>query len=300
MDRPVPPQLNERLAARIEAGLRSSSCEELAELLWKLRRRWPVDAPRAELIQQARELELIEQRPDGDLSLTPLGARFSDSLTEYVYWKQRGKRHHASQEVGALRVERLSGKRILEVGCGSGVNLLSLQGCADVVGVDVEPLYLQAAAIFAGLEGLAMPRLVCALAEKLPFRDASFDLVLFPGSLPYMRIENALREAARVLRSGGRAIVVQSDLAQMFGLRARQRGWRLLAPGTLLRESRAFLGMVVYPWAGRALLKSFDPVHVTRQRTCRWLSSAGLRVNEQETCSVSHEVCYVADKLGRN
>jgi len=291
-------ELSEAQAARIELALRSPSIDELASCLWKWRRGLAVESPAPAVLRQARELELTLPARDGSPRLTPLGAKLSDSLTEFVYWKQRGKRHHASREVRALHPESLRGKRILEVGCGAGVNLLSLQSCARVVGVDVEPLYLGFAAILARAESLPVPRVVCALAERLPFADGAFDVVLFPGSLPYMHIEAALREAARVLAPGGRVIAVQSDLAQTFGIRVRQRGWRTLEPRALLREARAFAGMAAYPWAGRLLVKPFAPIHVTRSRTRRWLWRAGLVPNARESCTVAQEACFVADKPG--
>ena len=289
-------QLTQRHAALLEETLRSSSVEELVTLLWRLRRGLHVDAPRPETLRQARELELVEPATHPVPRITPLGAKVSDSLNEYAHWKQRGKRHHSSEEVEALRVERLRGKRILEIGCGAGVNLLSLQRCADVVGIDVEPLYLQFAEILARLEGVPVPPRICGRAERLPFGDASFDIALFHGSLPYMQIEHALSETARVLRPGGRVIAIFSDLRQTLRDRLRARSWTMLEPGVFLREARGFAGMIVYPWVGRLILKPFDPIHTTRRRTRRWLAEAGLRFNADESRMGSHDVCYVADK----
>ena len=280
----------------MERALRSAHDDALMEMLWRLRRRQAVAVPPREALRHARELELVESSPDEPLRLTPLGAKVSDSLSEYAYWKQRGKRHHWAEKVAPLRVENLRGRRILEVGCGAGVNLLSLQRCAEVVGVDVEPLYLQFTEVLARLEGVPAPTRVCARAELLPFEDESFDIVLFHGSLPYMRIEQALREAGRVLRSGGRALLIHGDLRQAIASRASQRRWRLLTPAVFLREVRAVGGMIVYPWLGRLFLEPFAPVYPTRRRMRRWLTRAGLRVNTLETSQVAHEVCYVADK----
>lgn len=289
-------QLTRRHAALLEETLCSSSVDGLVDLLWSLRRGLHVAPPPPEALRQARELEFVEPAPHATLRVTPLGAKVSDSLSEYAYWKQRGKRHHWSEEVGALRVERLRGKRILEIGCGAGVNLLSLQRCAEVVGVDVEPLYLQLGEILARLEGVPVPTRVCGRAERLPFEDASFDVALFHGSLPYMRIEHALRETARVLRPGGRAIAILSDLRQTLSDRLRARRWTMIEPRVFLREARGLAGMIVYPWVGRLILKPFDPVHPTRWQTRRWLSQAGLVLNARESRMGPHEVCYVADK----
>jgi len=280
----------------METALRSSRDDALMEMLWRLRRRQVVAVPSRQALQQARELELVESSPDEPLRLTPLGAKVSDSLSEYAYWKQRGRRHHWAEEIAALQVENLRGKRILEVGCGAGVNLLSLQRCAEVVGIDVEPLYLQFTGVLARLEGVPTPTRVCGRAERLPFEDESFDVALFHGSLPYMRIEKALREAGRVLRPGGRVLVIHGDLGQAIASRASQRRWRLLTPRVFLREVRAVGGMAVYPWLGRLFLEPFAPVYPTRRRMRRWLTQAGLRVNTHETCRIAHEVCYVAEK----
>jgi ubiquinone/menaquinone biosynthesis C-methylase UbiE len=293
-------------ATLLERALRAAPVDDLVALLWRLRRRRSVPAGPSTALSQARELGLIDAPPESPLDsplespprLTPLGAKISDSLNEYSYWMQRGKRHHWSDEVRALRVDSLRGKRILEIGCGAGVNLLSLQRFTAVVGIDVEPLYLQFGAILARLEGVCAPTRVCGLAERLPFEDASFDVALFHGSLAYMRIEPALREAARVLRPGGRLIAILTDLPQTLADHARQHRWSLLKPGVLAREGRSLLGMLAYPWVGRLFLAPFAPVHVTRRRTRRWLTEAGLRPNALESGGVSCETCFVADKAG--
>lgn len=55
-------------------------------------------------------------------------------------------------------------------------------------------------------------RVVCALAEALPFRDRSFGRVLCQGSFDHFAEPHAfLREAARVLRPDGLAVIVVSN-----------------------------------------------------------------------------------------
>ncbi|HVS18155.1 MAG TPA: class I SAM-dependent methyltransferase [Planctomycetota bacterium] len=283
-------------AARLETTLRSTGGDALTEFLWSARRRLEAARPTREALQHARELALVDATPDGQGRITPLGAKVADSLTEYGYWKRRGRSHHRAQELDAVRIEHLRDRRILEIGCGAGVNLLSLQHCAEVVGIDVEPLYLQVTPLLARLEGMPSPRRLCAQAEHLPFEDGSFDVALFFGSLPYMHIEQALREAARVLRPGGRIVAIHSDLAQVLWIRARQRGRRLARPGVFLRELRAAVGMALYPWLGRLLVQPFAPIHVTRRRTRRWLAHAGLQGSARDCRTIGNEACFVAEK----
>ena len=58
-------------------------------------------------------------------------------------------------------------------------------------------------------EGLVLPTLACD-AERMPFRDASFDLVTVAFGLRNMtRKDRALAEMCRVLRHGGRLLVLE-------------------------------------------------------------------------------------------
>src|SRR3954470_8825497 len=99
----------------------------------------------------------------------------------------------------------LQGKRVLDVGCGEGrfCRLLAGRG-AEAVGLDpIAPLLDSAR----GQES-ANERYILGAGEGLPFRDASFDIVLFYLSLiDITDYRGAIREAVRVLRPGGRVIV---------------------------------------------------------------------------------------------
>jgi 2-polyprenyl-3-methyl-5-hydroxy-6-metoxy-1,4-benzoquinol methylase len=65
------------------------------------------------------------------------------------------------------------GKRILEVGCGSGGLLKLLQATNQVVGVDASEDGI-GACVSRGIEGHCMD----PSSESLPFADESFDLVI--------------------------------------------------------------------------------------------------------------------------
>lgn len=100
---------------------------------------------------------------------------------------------------------QVSGKRVLELGCGAGQwsRALAAEGAA-VVGLDLSEVQLEAAA---KTMGAARHPLVQAAAEQLPFAAASFDVVFCDhGGLSWAPPHLALPEAARVLRRGGRLV----------------------------------------------------------------------------------------------
>ncbi|PSK99458.1 methyltransferase family protein [Murinocardiopsis flavida] len=103
----------------------------------------------------------------------------------------------------------LRGARILEVGCGAGQcgRWLRDQGVRAVVGCDVSHRQLQHAARIDAATGHALDT-VQGDAQRLPFADSSFDVVFSSyGGYPFVPdAPAALREAARVMRPGGRLV----------------------------------------------------------------------------------------------
>jgi SAM-dependent methyltransferase len=92
---------------------------------------------------------------------------------------------------------------LLEVGVGSGRLLARLAERGwEVAGIDAAPRMVDLAR-----EQVPSARLEVARAEKLPFEHASFDVVVVVGVLEYRDLEASLRELARVLRPGGRAVL---------------------------------------------------------------------------------------------
>lgn len=93
------------------------------------------------------------------------------------------------------------GDRVLEVGCGRGhlTQALADQG-ADIVGIDANPY----------VEDVSDSPLVRHMkAEALEFEDGSFDFVVSVHAIEHIpELEMALSEMARVLRPGGKAILV--------------------------------------------------------------------------------------------
>lgn len=99
------------------------------------------------------------------------------------------------------------GKRLLEVGCGIGTDLVRFAaGGAKAVGVDLSTTALELARKNAEVSGVEA-ELRLANGEALPFEDASFDLVYAHGVLQYTaNPRRMVAECHRVLAPGGEAI----------------------------------------------------------------------------------------------
>jgi SAM-dependent methyltransferase len=106
----------------------------------------------------------------------------------------------------------VTGQRILEIGAGSAMcsRWLASHG-AESVASDVSVGMLGHAALGAQLTGIEIP-LVQADAQYLPFADASFDTVFTAfGAVPFVADSaRVMREAARVVRPGGRWVFATS------------------------------------------------------------------------------------------
>lgn len=101
-----------------------------------------------------------------------------------------------------------AGKRILEVGVGTGLNLLLYKPGTDVTGIDFSPQMLDRAEARAEREGLN-PRLFEMDAADLRFPDDSFDIVYAPYLISVVPDPvNVLREMQRVCKPDGRLVIV--------------------------------------------------------------------------------------------
>lgn len=97
---------------------------------------------------------------------------------------------------------RLEGATILDVGCGIGQYVRHFRHFSDrVYGIDIEEPRVRRGAA-------ELPGLMIAVSEHLPFRSAVFDVVLLNEVIEHVRDDAAtLREAVRVLRPGGHAVI---------------------------------------------------------------------------------------------
>jgi SAM-dependent methyltransferase len=120
-----------------------------------------------------------------------------------LLWCPEGLREADAHLLGDVR-----GREVLEVGCGAaqGGRWLVAQG-ARVTAFDVSRGQLDLARRLDRRTGITVPT-VQADAQRLPFRDASFDVVASAfGAVPFVSDSaGVMREVARVLRPGGRFV----------------------------------------------------------------------------------------------
>jgi demethylmenaquinone methyltransferase/2-methoxy-6-polyprenyl-1,4-benzoquinol methylase len=124
-------------------------------------------------------------------------------------WRRR------AAELAALE----PGDRALDVATGTGDLALELARAVnpggEVVGVDFSERMLELARAKAQAQAVAQVRFETANALSLPFPDDSFDAATVGfGARNFSELERGLREMARVVRPGGRVVVLEITTPQ--------------------------------------------------------------------------------------
>lgn len=96
----------------------------------------------------------------------------------------------------------VAGKQVLEVGCGPGFGLgyLAKKARRVIAGDCTEDSLRYAQGTYRGKEKI---KLLLLDAHMLPFKDASFDVVIALGVVNYLHLDKFLVECRRVLKRGG-------------------------------------------------------------------------------------------------
>jgi SAM-dependent methyltransferase len=100
----------------------------------------------------------------------------------------------------------LTGRRVLEVGCGTGRFLAALEGRAKAWGVDPSPEMLEVARGRVQGAGLKL-----GSAEELPFKDGWFERAVMWLVIHLVDRPRAFAELHRVLSPGGRFAIATFD-----------------------------------------------------------------------------------------
>jgi SAM-dependent methyltransferase len=170
-----------------------------------------------------------------------------------------------------------SGRDVLEIGCGSGLDLVRFaRAGARATGVDISTTALDLAAGYCRVAGVEA-NLVEADGASLPFGPASFDLVYCMGVLPFAADPAGIvAEAHRVLRPGGQGIFMvyhrRSWMNALSMLTGRREG-HTDAPGFHLYTRQEF-DRLLDPFPERRIMAERFPAPSPRRQ-----GVAGFAVN---------------------
>lgn len=191
-------------------------------------------------------------------------------------------RRHAVREV--------AGGEVLDVACGTGDMVVELlkRGCT-VTGVDLSKEMLTIAE-----EKAHSCKYILADAEHLPFEDATFDAVTCAfGVRNFVHLEQGLGEMLRVLRPGGRMVIME-----------------LATPdNALVRSLYDIYANRLIPWLGKRLAGSREAYTYLPQSIARFpkgkdftdiLARLGAFVTEQKLTFGVCRVYTVRKQKGRS
>ena len=166
------------------------------------------------------------------MSVNTLGwNRVRYTLLAPLYDRVAGFRPQRKRSLEVLDAQ--PGERILVDGCGTGADLAFIPHGVQVTATDLTPAMVTRTRHRAGILGRPVDARVMD-AQALEFPDGSFDAVVLHLILAVVPDPvAAIREAARVLRPGGRAVVfdkwVPDDADPSLGRRAANVVARVVA-----------------------------------------------------------------------
>ena len=154
----------------------------------------------------------LKERVRAFWQANPCGVKFADAEPGTRLFYERVEEHRYRTEwhiPGAAGFQNAGKLKVLEIGCGLGTDGAQFaKAGADYTGVDLTEAAVALAQRRFELFDLK-GNFGTADAENLQFPDASFDLVYSHGVLHHTPdTERAVREIHRVLKPGGRAVVM--------------------------------------------------------------------------------------------
>lgn len=168
-------------------------------------------------------------------------------------------------------VEFAPDMRVLDVGCGNGMQLKELErrGCT-AIGIDADWTSL----VSCRGQGL---RVLWARAEQIPVKDASLDGLVCKVVIPYTHEARAFREVSRILKKGAVCYCCYHGAGYYLRYLLIGPSWdfRLYALRTLVNTwFYAFTGQRLPGFLG-------DTLYQTRRRLARYYSRNGLRLLQE-------------------
>src|SRR5882724_9005206 len=160
----------------------------------------------------AQQNSQLKERVRAFWQANPCGVKFADAAPGTRHFYELVEAHRYTKEwhiPSAADFSNARGLKVLEIGCGLGTDGAQFaEAGADYTGVDLTEAAVELAR--KRFELFNLPgTFQTADAESLDFVDESFDLVYSHGVLHHTPdTEKAIREIHRVLRPGGRAVVM--------------------------------------------------------------------------------------------
>jgi SAM-dependent methyltransferase len=234
-----------------------------------------------------------------DEAIATAGAVRRRSEYDYARFEYlRSAKIIAAIERGGLEIQG----RVLDNGCGPGGTALSLaEESGFVVGLDLDARFRGTAIRLAGEKGITNVAFVQADGSRLPFPDASFDLVLSHSVIEHVvEAERYLRECFRVLREGGGLYLSTQPYLSLTGCHLPRL--KIPVPVHLLLGRRAALAVFRFlarcaPWTLRdpresntwiLLAEQGTPIpdslaqRVTVKRILGWSEAAGFQRRRED------------------
>ena len=165
----------------------------------------------------------------------------------------------------------------LDIGCGTGANLLMLSKYGDAEGVDIS----DDALAFCRERGLQ--KLKKGAAEELPYRDSEFDLITALDVVEHLDDDLAgLKEMRRVLRPGGRVFLFVPTFMFLWGIQDdvsnHRRRYRLPELSQVLERAGFVIERTTY-----ANITFFLPILLLR----KLMRLTGLKTSSENNINIS-------------
>lgn len=186
-----------------------------------------------------------------------------DKLAEkYADWYQTERGSYVGENEYLCLAEHIgdcSGKRIIEVGSGTGFFLRKFaQKAVEAVGFDLTEGMLKAGRKIAAEKGIKIDFIQGNVLEGLPFADEYFDIVYSNSMIEFFEkgeeAEKVLTEMWRLLKPGGKFVI---------GVLNKESTWAYKRTAELLEKDSIFSLNQFYSWDEfQELMSKFGQIEI--------------------------------------
>jgi ubiquinone/menaquinone biosynthesis C-methylase UbiE len=192
-----------------------------------------------------------------------------------AYWKEGGeqKRESAASALPLYQSRlNLNHSRVLDIGCGNGDYSIELaKASASVIALDLSRERVEIVKNKSA-EQLTQVKLVLADAQKTPFKDSVFDLILCRNVIEHVNNPEALTtEMARLLKPEG-AIQLTAPNRYSISQLVKDEHYRLPLVAILPRRMAAFIVCKLFKLEDQYSVSIIPSFRLLRQ----WMKKSGL------------------------